>query len=314
MINYMMGGTAEVRNQILLVVYLVVAILMLSGYLNEKIMLIIFIIFAGIIVIRFLSVGLWGEIFLSSSTNFVSVYLLFPVVVYYILRENRNLYIPIFPAGIVWMLSLLSRGRGGIICSSFLLLGIFAVTYKNSGITKKILVCFFIVLLILFIVLNIDKLISSINSSIISEYFRDRGLRSSRIMIWQDYIEQATGSWINIVAGLDINNTFAGRNFGGNPHNSFINIHMENGIIMLIIVSIGLIKKIVQSVKSNQLVFFVCATTFVMRSFTDNVFWGPYGTPVVFFLLFYNIPSVNKQLCMHNINQYPDLANKKISV
>lgn len=72
-----------------------------------------------------------------------------------------------------------------------------------------------------------------------------------------------------------------------NPHNSFIEIHMHNGIFTLMIVFIMLAKNGYISIKKQNYIYIVCMISIMIRAFTDHVFWPAYGTPILFYFMFY---------------------------
>ena len=53
-----------------------------------------------------------------------------------------------------------------------------------------------------------------------------------------------------------------------------------------------------QSIKKQNYIYIVCMISIMIRAFTDHVFWPAYGTPILFYFMFYydNISS-NLNLC-----------------
>ena len=285
--NFMFAGTTGVRELALLICLFILSWLLLSDYADDRVLLAALLLNIIVIVSRFLTVGLYGKLFISSSTNYVSVFLMYPALVYYTLREKKNKSIPIWPVALVFILSLLSRGRGGIISSAVFFAGVFLAKYHNT--TSKGKLYFFFILFVVFIVAisNIGWIVERVKSSVVTEYFRARGLRSSRIQIWGDYLEQASSDWKSFLFGPVMSKTMAGTVFSGNTHNSFLNIHRNNGIVMLILILFLLGKNALISIKKREYVYLTCLTAAVVRAFTDNVFWLTYGSAVFFFLLFF---------------------------
>ena len=287
-LNYSLVGNAQISHQVLICLYFFTALLFMDNTINEKLYLWLFILIVALIAYKFLTVGLYGKVFISSSTNFVSVYLLYPAVIYYSLLEERKSKIPIYPAVIIWIFSLLSRGRGGIIVTTFFLLGMLWISLHNSQRKRMLFLVSALIVLVGLIVINLDTILFVINNSVIMDYFNSRGLESIRLAIWAEYLDVVHDSLKNLLLGVRVQDTYYGVMFEGNFHNSFMNLHSLNGFFALFIVGAFAIRNLISSIKHRRYVFFLCLFTMLLRSVTDNVFWTCYGTPAVFFLLFYH--------------------------
>ena len=286
--NYSLVGNAQISSQILICLYFFTALLFMDNTIDEKLYLWIFILIAALIAYKFLTVGFLGQLFINSSTNFVSVYLLYPLVIYYSLLEERKKKVPLCPAVIIWFFSLFSRGRGGIIVTTFFLLGLLWVSLHNSQRKRMLFLVSALIVLVGLMVINLDTLLSVINNSVIMDYFNSRGLESIRLAIWEEYLDVVQNSLKNLLLGVRVQDTYYGVVFEGNFHNSFMNLHSLNGLLSLAIVVYCAVKNLFSSIKRRKYVFFICLLTILLRAFTDNVFWTTYGTPSVFFLLFYD--------------------------
>ena len=310
-INMYFIGTTRIRDQVLIFFLMLLSMLFTSEYASENTFLFASVANILLVIFKFLTVGFHGQIYNASSTNFISVYLLYPTVMYYIKAERNNSKIALYPAAVIWILSLLSRGRGGIIATSILLLGIFIYVFKRTEDKWRILFIYGVILVAGVLAYNLDVIINKINSSVITEYFRHRGMKSIRTTIWSDYFDHTFASVKEIILGTDISKTFAGMYKMGNPHNSFLNIHMHNGLIMLIAVIGLLIKRTVDSIRSRNLIFTVCMLSMMFRAFTDSVFWPAYGSAVLFAFLFWETPApkrrsaVKKSSCVQ-----PDISTQ----
>ena len=67
---------------------------------------------------------------------------------------------------------------------------------------------------------------------------------------------------------------------------------MCNGIFTLILVLVTLLKNGIIGIKKQNYLFFACMVSIMIRAFTDHVLWLAYGTPILFYFMFYydNIP------------------------
>ena len=168
---------------------------------------------------------------------------MYPTVIYYsIIARKKNEYINMLPVILVWILSLISRGRGGIISSTVFLIGVYIVKYRSMKLIKKMIVISIFFLAIAIAMLNISYILEKLRTSVIMELFVSNGMNSSRTRFWSEYIELAVSNLKNFVFGANISDTFIGRYLEGNPHNSFIEIHILNGIFSLITIIVLLIK------------------------------------------------------------------------
>lgn len=289
-LNIILIGTSSIRIQLLLVLMLCSSLSMLTDYVSEKTFLIAFLANAFLVTIKFLTVGIYGEVYKNSSTNYVSVFLMYPAVMYFTLMEKKKKRIPVILVILLWALSLFARGRGGIIAATVLFVGLLFVDYLRSRNNKKIIILLVGAMAVMIAAINIDKIIGMINASAFSEYFRDRGMKSnSRMGIMRDYISHAISGRKYFLFGADISTSVVGIDYGGNPHNTYISIHMYNGLLMLLVILGILAKKVVISVKTHQYVYTVCVFSMLVRAFTDSIFWPAYGTVALFFLLFFEI-------------------------
>ena len=84
-----------------------------------------------------------------------------------------------------------------------------------------------------------------------------------------------------------------GQLYDNNTHNSFISIHANNGIVMLLFCVGLLIQAVNYSIKKHYYIYLACILTFCVRGFFDNVFWGTWGTVTFTFLLF--VPLLKKE-------------------
>lgn len=288
LMNLCLIGETSVKNQIFLFFYGIASISFTDDALSERTILVAIWINVIAVVCRFLMVGFWGQIYINASSNFVSVYLMYPTVMYYSIVEKKNRRVNIIPAVVVWGLSLLSRGRGGIISSTLFLMLLCLVQYRNFRLKKRLIIAIIGIIAAAAIIINLESILIKLNSSIVMEYFISRrGLRSSRFKIWEEYIMQAAVSIKNFLFGVNVSHISIGLEFESNPHNSFLSIHMYNGIFTLIVVLIMLIKNGYTGIKNRNFLYVVCMISMMMRAFTDRVFWPAYGTPILFYFMFY---------------------------
>lgn len=289
LLNHFLVGTTRYNDQIILLVFVWTSMVFTSKELSEKTLLIAAWLNIFTVLLKFGFVGIYGQIFTSSSSNFVSVFLMYPAVLYYSLLYRKTGKVEIWTIATIWVLSLLSRGRGGIISATFFFLLLLIINYKTQMQRTRLVILSIVIILVAVLWINIDKVLLRLNNSVAMEFFISRnGLKTSRTRIISDYVEKTFSSLRNIIIGTDANITLVGSEFKGNPHNSFINVHLNNGGITLLMVVLLIIRSIYAGIKCKNPVYSVCLLSLLMRGFTDNVFWPAYGTPVFFFFLFFD--------------------------
>ena len=176
---------------------------------SEKTLLFAILLNAAIIIGKYLTVGIYGRIFVSGSNNFVSVYLMYPTVIYYSIVSKNRSDVKMFPILIVWVLTLLARGRGGIISVTLFLVMVYYLKYKSMRSSKKIIINIFTFLTVAVLVLNISTIINMIGSSVIMEQFNERGgFESSRTRFWAEYINHTFSDVKNFLYGTDVSKLF----------------------------------------------------------------------------------------------------------
>lgn len=287
-INMLTVGNATLNDVIFVVLYSLAAFSFTNEELDEKIPLIGFGMNVVVILYKIATVGvITGQLFVSSSRNYVSVFLMYPLVIYYSIIARKNKDINMIPLLIDWVMCLIARGRGGIISCTFFLIAVYIVKYKNMRSLRRLVATALVLLGLSFVVLNLSSILENLGASAVMEMFARNGLESSRTRFWPEYIHLATSNFKNFMLGADISNTFIGRYLDGNPHNSFIEIHMFSGIIGLALVVYASVRNGVRCVKENKPLFLVCMIAMYIRAFTDHVLWASYGTPVLFFIMFY---------------------------
>lgn len=287
-VNYKYVGNTMLSNQIIVAIYIFASLLLTDSELNEKTVL--FAVYMNMIVImyRFSVVGMFQRVYNVASNNYISVYLLLPAIVYYTIEEKKEQSIELYTAFFVWIVCLLGMGRGGILCSSLLLIGLLYLKQKTSNINKKFLNVAVAVILIVMILPFAGSIFSGLSNLEIFEKFQRGGVESnSREEIWNNYLAQATKSPFNILFGGDNSHTIAMRQFNGNTHNTYLNIHVHNGIIPLVVILILIIINLIKAIKFHRWIYCLCLFVILLRGFTDIIFWLNLGTPVLFYLLFY---------------------------
>lgn len=287
---YRLINNLSLMQYIFVIICPLIASMLVNTNINPLYLKVVIFIDATYIATSYMAHGIQGQLFLSSSTNFVSVFLLYPTVVYYSKVDLKKQKTDIATIVVVWFLCILARGRGGMLTSSFLLVAILLNAYYEKPISRRnrIVYGIAIVIILLFLIMII------ISSSDIwlkwgaFEYFNNRGLESSsRLGIWDEYLTAVSSNKNYMLWGAPFSELYIQvTRIHGNLHNSFLNVHAYNGLIMLILVIFYILRTIKYGIKSKNYLFLACFITLCVRGFTDNVFWGAYGTPAFLYFLF----------------------------
>ena len=116
------------------------------------------------------------------------------------------------------------------------------------------------------------------------EKFDELGMGSNgRDIIWSTYLERVWDSLFYLLFGaplIDVSGT------DNNPHNSFILLHSNHGIFLLVFFFYILLRSLHHYAK-RSLLLFVITLCLIIRGMTDIFIFETYGMPVMLYLSFY---------------------------
>ena len=290
-VNILTTGNNSFSNIIFTIVYFYLYNLLIDEDLSEEYLFWSTIACSIMVSLSILITGIGSPVLQDVSNNFISVLLLMPCIVYYVRTDVKEINSSILPAFFVWFACLLALGRGGILASSILFLGIiylklFGKEYLRLGSLskkKRQIIIFVASFLIIFAALFSSEFISNV----FLQRFQEFGFYGTgRTAMWAEYFDESLKSFKAFLFGTDFDNLFHMIRYRNNIHNSFINIHATNGLIMLgyvfFYMGVGY-KKIIDRKKWTTL---LCITAFFLRAFTDRIFGGgSSGTLIFFFVL-----------------------------
>lgn len=290
LINIVHPGNSTLNKHLFTVVSVGIALVFLDKRTDERVFLYMFLINALVVLVRILVGGPKGTIYVSSSANFVSVHLLCPLVLYYSETERREKKLLLWPVAVAWVMCLVARGRAGILFCSFLLLGLIVVRVLPVFLRlnkRKKLTCGAVLvgILVLAVILMVKG--DLMHKIPVLEKFARFGMSGTgRGNIWGEYLRRTFAAFESTVFAPALKNVQYAVKHGGNLHNSFLNIHAYNGLIMFVVVIAMCVYAAINGMKNRKWVYLICFATFCMRGFTDYVFWGSTGTPFLFYFLF----------------------------
>ncbi|TCI91738.1 hypothetical protein [Tenacibaculum sp. M341] len=176
---------------------------------------------------------------------------------------------PILPVIIGLFLSILAKGRSGIITVLFLLMLVVWLKWKEQGVLRKIVTfLMFFIPVIVVVRLKWSMLLNAFEKMQFFEKFSKSGVDSpSRNIIKEAYLSNINN--ITFFTGYNYENNYWFQYYGLNPHNSFIRLHYFSGFAFFIIIFLLLIS-FFNLIKKN-LFFAGLLITILLRSWTDSV-------------------------------------------
>ncbi len=288
-INWMVIGNTSTLTISLSVLFIGITVLMLT--MNWSIAQAGFTYYITFILLALRLYGRTSNVLTISSNNYVSVLILLAAALYYIAVET-NLHtvrlVDLLPAILSFLLSVLALGRGGILSSGVLVVGVL-LTYIGT-ITNK----HFKRLLVIFVVsFSVAILMIGFGFNIVDWFFSlgrwsTRGTyNTDRLHIWNSYFEKTFESPLYILLGAPKSQIYVIGRYGGNPHNSFIQLHANNGLITLTLFFGFLIQSIIYYLKSHNFLRLSVLIVLIVRGVTDTFIFGMYGMPIMLYLVLY---------------------------
>jgi len=306
-------GNSTIPKLLYTLMSIVIAKVLLDDRLNPDFLLWAIYFNVFIVVYNFVQHGLGAKIYFSSSNNYVSVMLLFPAVVYYSIIERQKKKISVIPAMVIFILSVLAQGRGGILASGILLIAVYlSAGFNMLGTNRRacLALCLTSMILFMFIIFSAVFLFNIFDEILIFSRFNQLGMSDhGRFAIWDQYINSVKNNLLYLGLGAKLTELPAVVRQEGNLHNSFFNIHAFNGIVMFIFFIGYSLNAIRYGIKRRRWLFVMCMFTLYLRGATDQVFWGTLGTPFVLFFIL--APQFEKSMDISRVS-YPYTCDKKI--
>lgn len=244
----------------------------------------LFFIYSVVILIRFLITRSADSIFATAGRNSVSAFLILSaVLVYSSYAEGEHL--PIFPAVVAFILSCCAEGRGGVISSALLLMGI--VLYETKRI-KKISIMHMVVFalaltaLLCFVVRYFDAFFGNAIGRLMLEKLTE----NERVGYNRQYIEYTLMNWKFFLFGVPKHEIPIFDYLSGNFHNSYLSLHSTSGIIGTLIVFGLIAKACFCCVRKKDSIRLMLLLVVLFRMLTDTLCFVALYDPLFFYLIF----------------------------
>lgn len=285
---FLIGNLNYIRLLVLFLSFFV-GKLFLNDSIEPKPFLNVFWIYTAFIVIRIFTQGLGQAVFTYVSNNYASVYLLCPLIIYYIKNERKQEKIDLIPAIVLWFICAFTTSRMGLLTASFILGGLILYGAKKANgrfgpVIILIVIILFIIPLIPFV---LPILLSKYSDLYIIQRFMNIGLTSpARTRMWTEYFELLKNTKYLLFGAPTSEVYWAARFYEGNLHNSYLIVHAYLGILGFLGLVILIAKSYRFGVKKKNWVYLIMLTAFCVRSYTDHVFGCNRISPIIIFLIF----------------------------
>ncbi len=270
------GNQNVIRTGILFSAFFLAA-LFLHDEVDEKAFAISVYINALFVLVKLLQNGVKERVYDGYSNNYVSILLLSPAVLYYAVCSARRRNCSLLPAAIICILSFLMGGRGGVLSTGILLMGVILHKYFKERESRRERVILGIILCIVLVPMLVYGMMSIFQDETSDLYIVERVTRlgmdgGQRLDIWSEYITDMGQSWQYLLFGVKQDIIINAQQFAGNLHNSFLFVHAYLGIIGFVVFVGLVIRAFWKSIQSGKWLYFCTLFTFAFRGFTDHVF------------------------------------------
>lgn len=242
--------------------------------------------------------GIAATSVLTSTRNFISVFLLLAAGFYYVGVSNTQKKLTIrnlIPSVVCFVLCVWAMGRGGIL-SGLLLLLMITIYYVFNRVEKNAFRYCIVGLLILaslgFLVfsgINLMDLFFSLGK------WNSRGADASdRLILWTAYFDKMKENPLFLLLGAPMDQIPAIHVFDNNCHNCFVQLHAYNGVIMLCTFLFLYVRACLFCLRTKNITILSVLLVLFVRGMTDKFMFGQYGMILIVNLVF--IPYLQEPL------------------
>ena len=226
---------------------------------------------------------------LTSSANYISIVMLLAVFFYYIPLERgkRKLrLISLLPSVISFLISVWAGGRGGILCTIFLMVTICTLYVVSLSQKKPVRIAsIFIVVLLIGIILWM-KNYNLVNAFMSLGKWKLRGTdNTARLIIWKSYIDKVKESVIYFLFGAPLDSIWLVKHYEGNLHNSFLQLHAYNGMFGFLVIIVMIWRAARYYFYNKKNITLILMIVIIIRGMTDKFIFGQYGMPVLLYFI-----------------------------
>lgn len=286
-LNFLFVGNMTLSKLMLLVLSWLMVIFVENTKINTKMLNVTSLLINAFLLFKIYESGFNSvTFFYGMSYNYISVYSLLPIIMYYFFVEKYNEKISLYPAVIGVIVCVLGYGRGGILTSFLILFGVETriILFDGRKVTlRKIIMMEIVLFSALLFALFYDKFANVIFFEKLLKYGLDSRGRSE---LWGGYIREALKNWESFIFGTNATSVPELSDFNGNVHNSILNVHLYNGIIVFVWYVVSIIATLRRALLDHKMIYFTIFCALLFRSFTDNFVWCSFGMVLMLVLFF----------------------------
>ncbi|WP_113921769.1 hypothetical protein [Alkalibaculum bacchi] len=239
-----------------------------------------------------------NNVFNIGSRNGLTFHSLFMLILYYISIVQNNKKVDIIPSFIGLLISLWATGRSGALAFSFLFIVVILEYIKSDQRKKikmysKIVFIILIILLLLYLLLN-NNTMRTLFIEPLMKRFENEGFESPRSMMITGYIDEAKSNLLSFLFGAKYINIPIIHYFNNNPHNSFINMHAQFGMIVWLLNLFLIVKTQLNFILTNRYFYFGLFLVILMRIFTDDLAFTELFDGIIYYFIFIGFFQLDK--------------------
>jgi len=230
-------------------------------------------------------VGKNPELVFVVSRNYISAIAIVAISLYFFACQVERKSPSTLLLMVVMMVLMWAIGRAGIISGIIILFGTLLISRK-----RFFAMLTFSLLLIAFYTLFLTDTYSKIESiqsfTVGIERFQRLSVDGQRVFINEEYIEAISSNPMSLLFGAPLDNVRAIREVDGNPHNSYISLHIFTGLLG-VMAFIGLVfYSLTVLFRANLPLVALALVTVLFRSAFDSTsFQGLLDVPILYSII-----------------------------
>lgn len=243
---------------------------------------------SGYICLRLFSGTSINNILLANSQNYVSILILFFLLLYYAscYRGEKKYYI--FPSLLFFLDCILVQGRGGILVSGLFCICIcfFKLTTIRNKRKKRFMIGLIVILTLSTVVCIVtlgQVQIQIFLQENFSRFYAKGALDADRFEIWSRYLRHNCSSLRTLLFSSNTGLIRDDRNL----HNSFLMCYAAYGLGMFLVIIGFIVYSVVVAWKKKEYFMLMLFSFLILRAMTDKMFYQGYCEIFLYFFLFY---------------------------
>lgn len=292
-VGFLINHNADAQELLWPAAYMGIGLLLLNFKMPFFTVKWIYIIVSLVFIIKIVLAGGADNLIILASRNNISTYELQLWSLYMIAAYQNKKDANYWSILLGTFVSVISIGRGGILTFSIMLIMFMFYRYKKGdaiSIGWLGIISYGIWLVI------VAGVLYYIYSDFIEQMiynFQWRGMNSKRLLIWEEYYNNAQSSFIYLFFGAPQRGSFWMDSYADNLHNSFLQLHAKYGIFMLGFIVLVLLKRCVMFFYKKQIYLLIPLIGMLVRmNFDYTNFNAMLDVIIVYYLLYpsYNTP------------------------